>query len=861
VQIISLLRQGYGIAFVTTLPAFLITLWVRSGSDRTTFALYACAAFVSAFFGGWRSGALATGLASVFLICQYRLLPADDPLRNGVDFVPSLILFVLVGLLASYLSSECRRAIRTATRFQNTVGRLHDAVIVTNDQKRVLFLNGAARALTGWQNVDALEESVEKVLHLVDAEQRRPLPNPLSSAGSARSGSALLVSRYGTERPVEYWTQPLRDFENDTTELLLMFRDVGANRRAERELNQRLERERDEYEQALETLQSQHQSRVAALESTQRQLQEQLAQRQNTLEELRQKYAQQKADWKQAEEKLRQEQTELSAAMKLAQEQLAERQRAEERLRQELAERQRVAEDLRREHVQNQTNWKRIEEQLRQELAQRQHAEETLRQEHTQGLAEWKRGEEQLRQELAGLVQTKQFHEEELAKCREREQEQRHELQQAQADHHRSVEELSALHLRECRLREDEREQLGQQLCFLGSLLTNLGEGVCALDKDGTFTFLNPAAETMLGRTEDDLLGRGLIEVLPAADGEGTAITTADQGLLRPLAAQSTMRKESLFLRKSDGSVVPVACTITVIQEEGQREGAVLAFHDVTEWQQQVEELRRQVQDLTEARHETGSLWERMPDRFRSLFARMREAIQVLRQEVGHANGLREPVELLEMQVRRLTLLLDCLAHVPRIARSDWSLPQQPVALHTLINRAVETASVFVRIRRHHLTVALPLEPEWLWGDATLLELILAILLDNAVQYTAPGGEIQLKAERQRDEMVVRVKDNGAGIPAEAMSQLVELCTHGKRFHDRDDGPGIGLASLRSLVEWHGGTVNIFSEGPGKGSEFVVSLPAVPKHPVCRAESPLEERADWSVAGDSLHDSLHGLKV
>jgi len=125
--------------------------------------------------------------------------------------------------------------------------------------------------------------------------------------------------------------------------------------------------------------------------------------------------------------------------------------------------------------------------------------------------------------------------------------------------------------------------------------------------------------------------------------------------------------------------------------------------------------------------------------------------------------------------------------------------------------------------------VALPAEPVFLEADQTRLEQVLANLLNNAAKYTERGGRIRLSAEREGGEVVVRVRDAGIGIPADLLPRVFDLFTQAERSLDRSQGGlGIGLALVKSLVEMHGGRVEAHSEGPGRGSEFVVRLPALP---------------------------------
>ena len=111
-------------------------------------------------------------------------------------------------------------------------------------------------------------------------------------------------------------------------------------------------------------------------------------------------------------------------------------------------------------------------------------------------------------------------------------------------------------------------------------------------------------------------------------------------------------------------------------------------------------------------------------------------------------------------------------------------------------------------------------------ADSTRLEQILVNLLTNAAKYTPSGGRIQLIVGVEGKEMVFRVRDNGIGILPELLPQMFDLFTQADRSLDRSEGGlGIGLTLVRSLTERHGGTVTATSDGPGKGSEFVVRLP------------------------------------
>jgi CheY-like chemotaxis protein len=180
----------------------------------------------------------------------------------------------------------------------------------------------------------------------------------------------------------------------------------------------------------------------------------------------------------------------------------------------------------------------------------------------------------------------------------------------------------------------------------------------------------------------------------------------------------------------------------------------------------------------------------------------------------------------IDRQVRQLARLVDDLLDVSRISRGKIMLQKEAVELAEVLERAVEISRPIIAARRHELAEVLPPEPVYLEADPTRLAQALANLLNNAAKYTPEGGHIRLTAERQGAEVVLRIRDNGVGITPEMLPRVFDLFVQADQTLDRSQGGlGLGLTLVKSLVELHGGRVEAFSEGLGKGSEFVVHLP------------------------------------
>jgi signal transduction histidine kinase/DNA-binding response OmpR family regulator len=194
---------------------------------------------------------------------------------------------------------------------------------------------------------------------------------------------------------------------------------------------------------------------------------------------------------------------------------------------------------------------------------------------------------------------------------------------------------------------------------------------------------------------------------------------------------------------------------------------------------------------------------------------------------IALTGGDPEIVEPMRRQVEHLVRLVDDLLDVSRITRGAIDLQLQPTDVKKVIAGAVDTSRPLIEARRHELSVVLTPEPLRVKGDPVRLTQVLTNLLNNAAKYTPDGGHISLTAEREGGEVVLRVCDTGMGLSREMLSKVFDLFVQADRSLDRSQGGlGIGLTLVRRLVEMHGGVVEVHSDGPDMGCEFVVRLPA-----------------------------------
>ncbi|MBA3506617.1 MAG: response regulator, partial [Betaproteobacteria bacterium] len=194
--------------------------------------------------------------------------------------------------------------------------------------------------------------------------------------------------------------------------------------------------------------------------------------------------------------------------------------------------------------------------------------------------------------------------------------------------------------------------------------------------------------------------------------------------------------------------------------------------------------------------------------------------------------------EVLGRQVQHLTRLLDDLLDVSRVRWGRITLRKEPVEIREVIARALESTRSTMNARGHTVSVEMPDDAAWVDGDIVRLTQVLGNLLTNAAKYSGDGTQIKVVAAYEGEvnatarEVVIRVKDSGAGIPPDMLGKIFELFRQvERRDGGAQDGLGLGLALARGLLEMHGGRIEAFSEGLGSGSEFVLRLPLMASAP------------------------------
>jgi PAS domain S-box-containing protein len=349
-------------------------------------------------------------------------------------------------------------------------------------------------------------------------------------------------------------------------------------------------------------------------------------------------------------------------------------------------------------------------------------------------------------------------------------------------------------------------------------------------DLEGRYVFANDAAEKAFRTPRAVLYGRIDAEVFPPE----TAAQFRDND--RRALAGGTGVQVVETLAHEDGVLHHSLVTKFPIPGPDGRPALVGGMAiDITD------RLRAE-EALQEADRRKDEFLAMLAHELRNPLAPVRNAVQVMKMPGVNPEAVRRARDMIERQIQHLVRLVDDLLDVSRIMRNRIELRKERLDLGTVFARAVETARPAIDAQGHQLRVSLPTHPVPLEGDLVRLAQVVGNLLLNAAKYTDGAGCIWLAGEREGGEAIIRVRDTGIGIDPGLLPRIFDPFTQGDRSLARSRGGlGIGLTVVKHLVEMHGGRVSASSPGLGKGSEFVVRLPALPQAPVDQGFKPGDE--------------------
>jgi PAS domain S-box-containing protein len=359
----------------------------------------------------------------------------------------------------------------------------------------------------------------------------------------------------------------------------------------------------------------------------------------------------------------------------------------------------------------------------------------------------------------------------------------------------------------------------------LDALLEAVPVGIIVADANGALVHFNAENQRLWGRHP---MSSSLNEYADWkgwwADGSerhGQRLEPHEWSMARALAGEDSPR-QIIEIEPFDASPkrrIVLNSGAPIRDETGRIVGAVVAQMDITDRIRAEEALR-------EADQKKDEFLAMLAHELRNPLAPISSAAEILALARFDESRILQTSAIIARQVKHMTGLIDDLLDVSRVTRGKISLEKTKVDAKDVIADAIEQVRPLVEKHNHRMTVQLSPEPTLTFGDRKRLVQVFTNLLSNAAKYTPDGGRIEVCLETEADDLVISVIDNGIGMTADLLQSAFELFSQGKRGLDRSQGGlGIGLALVKSLVQFHDGTVTAYSDGPHTGSRMVVRLP------------------------------------
>jgi PAS domain S-box-containing protein len=732
---------------LAALAAALLLRWLLDpllGDHLPLVTLFGAVA-AAVWLGGSRPALLVMVLG--YVVCDYffiepRLGFGYLSVRNAVGLIAYLVTCGIIMAFGEAMRLAWRRADERRELLRVTFASIGDAVITTDTGGRTTSLNAVAESLTGWTRSEAVGQPLETVFRIVNEESRKPAENPTRRA--LREGlivglanHTILITRDGTQLPIDDSAAPIKDEQGRILGCVLIFRDITARRRAEKEVRESEARFRLTADSAPVLIWMSRPDKLC--------------------------------DW------FNQPWLDFVG--------------------------------------------RPIEKELGNGWAENVHPADLAR---------------------CLEIYTTSFDARQPFKMEYR-------LRRADGEYRwildHGVPRISGQgefmgYIGSC-IDIHDRKRDEETRARLAAIVETSNDAVISKNLEGKILTWNESAERIFGYSAAEAVGQPITLLIPPdrQEEEGRILASLRRG-------ERVARLETVRVAK-DGRRIDVSITVSPIKDaEGRVIAASKILRDITERKRAEAQLLEEKERLREADRRKDEFLAMLAHELRNPLAPIVSAINLLK-----LKGPPEPIlikarDVIERQAGHLARLVDDLLDVSRITGGKISLRRSKIELRSVVASGVEAARDLLESKRQAFSLSIPEQPIHLHADATRLAQVIGNLLNNAAKYTAEGGTITLSAEERDSRLILRIRDSGIGVPAHMLPRIFDLFTQVDQSLDRSQGGlGIGLTVARRLIEMHDGTIEALSEGPGKGTEFVISLPLYATEP---SQAAKEER-DWPV--------------
>jgi PAS domain S-box-containing protein len=771
--------SAYFYAFAVLVAALVLRhlLWAAIEENLPFITVFGAVA-VAVWLGGWSVG-LAAAFLGYFGTGLLFAAEGTSAVFGHLGGIVGLLAYVLTcSIIIGFGEAMARAQARAHARgelLRVTLHSIGDAVVTTDVDGRVTSMNAVAEALTGWTSSEGVGQRLDVVFRIIDEATRKRVENPVSRA--LRDGvivglanHTVLVTKSGDECPIDDSAAPITDEHGRLAGCVLVFRDVSAERRVQRERAAQL-----------------HTARVLAsiIESSDDAIIS------KSLDGVIQ-------SWNAGAERI--------------------------------------------------FGWS---------------------------------AEQAIGRHISLIIPENRLAEEEgfIAKLRNGERVDHVETERIRADRRRLIVSLTISPIREAsgvvvgastiardvtRQREAERrahELLAEAAEANAKFRAFFEQGAllaAIVAVDGTVLDVNRVAAEGCGFTRKQIVGK------PVWNGPwwspSPELVARFEAATRAAAGGEAFHAEMSYFVADGSRRIADVMILPILDDAGRVSFLVPTGIDITD-------RKRAEAEIVEADRRKNEFLAMLAHELRTPLAPISNTARVLRLNGSNHEEIRTASQILDRQVRQMSRLVDDLIDMSRITSGRIEIRKSRVALAPIVEQAVEAVRPMFDGPHCDIVVTLPSEPIVLEADAARLAQVIGNLLHNACKFSEPGGRVELSAERRGDRLILHVRDYGIGIDAAHLPRLFDMFVQVDTSLERSRGGlGIGLTLVKTLIESHGGTVELRSEGAGQGTEVVVTLPALIGDVAATTPPP---RGDAAAAGggrrvmivDDNHDSAESLAL
>jgi PAS domain S-box-containing protein len=360
------------------------------------------------------------------------------------------------------------------------------------------------------------------------------------------------------------------------------------------------------------------------------------------------------------------------------------------------------------------------------------------------------------------------------------------------------------------------------------------GHAVIAMDREGVIRGWSSGASYITGFEPREAIGLPLRVLFTPEDRE---LGLPEQEL-RAASVVGSVQDERWHLRRDGSRFWASGLTYADRDTAGELTGFFKLFRDATHLRTRMKYLENIVADCAARETERDTFVGTIAHELRNPLQPIKTVLAILKASPDSAGRHGESLKVLDRQLQFLERLVEDLVDLTRASVGKLRVERRQVVVQTVIAEALADCTAIAEGAGVRLHALLPGQPLLAEVDAGRLEQVVINLVSNGVKFTPPGGNVWVSCTADHSHLLIGVKDDGRGIPHDLLPHIFEAFTQARDVSSaRGSGLGIGLSVVKEIAAQHGGSVDVRSEGPGKGAEFTVRIPLGQRAPTSLEEA------------------------